>query len=110
MFDEMVDLTEQWLADHSEEKFDDPRGYAAVLVAMQAGLLAMHEHLSRALGADILDSEGYLRMIRALVDFYSRPLLSPELAGQAQAAIDQITQGKHSSPHRRRPAREGNPR
>jgi hypothetical protein len=29
-------------------------------------------------------------MSRALVDFYSSPLLSPELAAQAHAAFDQV--------------------
>jgi TetR/AcrR family transcriptional regulator, regulator of cefoperazone and chloramphenicol sensitivity len=86
MFDEMVELTEQWLARHNPGLSADPRAYAAVLVAMQAGLLAMHDHLSRALGADIFGPEGNVRMAEALVDFYSHPLVSPELAAQAHAA------------------------
>ena len=90
MFDDMVDLAEQWLARHEPGHSQDPRAYAAVLVAMQTGLLALHEHLSRALEADILAPEGHLRMSRALVDFYSNPLLSPELAAQAHAAFEQV--------------------
>ena len=85
MFDDMVDL-----ARHEPGHSQDPRAYAAVLVAMQTGLLALHEHLSRALEADILAPEGHLRMSRALVDFYSNPLLSPELAAQAHAAFEQV--------------------
>lgn len=90
LFDDMVKLGEQWLARHHPDQFDDPRGYVAVLVAMQTGMLAMHEHLSRALGADILSAEGHLRMVSALVDLYSKPLLGPDLAAQAQAAIDRL--------------------
>ena len=90
MFDDMVELAEQWLARHEPGHSQDPRAYAAVLVAMQTGLLALHEHLSRALGADILAPEGHLRMSKALVDFYSSPLLSPELAAQAHAAFEQV--------------------
>ncbi|HJV08161.1 MAG TPA: TetR family transcriptional regulator [Acidimicrobiales bacterium] len=90
MFDDMVELAEQWLAKHNPGHSQDPRAYAAVLVTMQTGLLALHEHLSRALGADIFSPEGHLRMIRAAVDIYSKPLLSPEQAAQARSAIDQI--------------------
>ena len=90
MFDDMVELAEQWLGQHHPVQSDDPRAYAAVLVAMQTGLLALHEHLSRALDADILGPEGHLRMSRALVDFHSHALLDPELAAQARAAFAQL--------------------
>ncbi|GAA3812497.1 TetR/AcrR family transcriptional regulator [Sphaerisporangium flaviroseum] len=89
-FDHMVDLGEEWLTAHGQVDTSDPRAYAAVLVAMQAGLLMMHDHVSRALGADVFTPEGSLRMIRAMVDFYSHALLSPELAAQAQAVLGQL--------------------
>jgi hypothetical protein len=68
----------------------DPHGYSAVLVAMQSGLLMMHSQLSRWLGADIFTAEGHLRLTAAMIEFYSQPLLSPELADQARAAIAQL--------------------
>jgi AcrR family transcriptional regulator len=77
MFDDMVELAEQWLARHHPGQSTDPRAYAAVLVAMQIGMLGMHDHLSRALGADILSPEGHLRMSRGTVDLHSHALLSP---------------------------------
>ena len=90
LFDEMVELAEQWLARHNPGLSADPRAYAAVLVAMQTGMLMFHDDLSRALGADVLSPEGHLRMSRAMVDFYSHALLSPELAAQAHAAYDHL--------------------
>jgi TetR/AcrR family transcriptional regulator, regulator of cefoperazone and chloramphenicol sensitivity len=90
MFDEMVELTEQWLARHNPGQSADPRAYAAVLVAMQSGLLVMHDHLSRALGADVFGPDGHVRMSKAAVDLHSHALLSPELAAQAHAAYDQL--------------------
>ena len=57
---------------------------------MQIGMLGMHDHLSRALGADILSSAGYLRMSRASVDLHSNTLLTTEQAAQAYAAFDQL--------------------
>jgi AcrR family transcriptional regulator len=98
MFDDMVELAEQWLARHEPGHSQDPRAYAAVLVAMQTGLLALHEHLSRALGMDILAPEGHLRMSRALIDFYSSPLMSPELAAQARAAFERVERLQATKP------------
>jgi Transcriptional regulator len=90
MFDEMVALGEQWLKRYYPDHSTDPHACSAVIVAMQIGMLGMHEHLSRALGADILSTEGYLRLSRASVDLYSNPLLTREQAAQAHAAFDQL--------------------
>jgi AcrR family transcriptional regulator len=90
MFDEMVALGEKWLERNNPGQMVDPRAYAALLVAMELGALSLHEQLSRALGADIFSREGHLRLATAKVDFYSKPLLGPELAAQAHAAIKQL--------------------
>jgi AcrR family transcriptional regulator len=103
MFDEMVELTEQWLTDHHPVQVADARGYAAVLVAMETGMLAMHVQLSRALGADIFSSEGHLRMTSAKIDFYSLPLLSPELAAQAHSAIEKLQAAQRATPEPQTP-------
>jgi AcrR family transcriptional regulator len=87
LFDDMVLLTEQWLSKNSPGITEDYRGYAAVLVGMQSGLLAMHDHVSRALGVDIFTADGHLRMAGALADFYSRPLLDPEFVAKARTAM-----------------------
>jgi TetR/AcrR family transcriptional regulator, regulator of cefoperazone and chloramphenicol sensitivity len=90
MFDEMVDLTERWLAEHSQARIRDRRAHAAVLVAMELGALMLREQLSRVLGDDILIPEGNLRFLRARIDFYSQPLLSGELAAQVDTALDHM--------------------
>jgi TetR/AcrR family transcriptional regulator, regulator of cefoperazone and chloramphenicol sensitivity len=92
LYDQMVDLAEDWFAKYNPGEFRDPRASAAVLVAMQTGLLMLHDHVSRALGADVLSGSGHVRMGRALVDFYSHPLLSAEIAEQAHAAYDRLEQ------------------
>ena len=101
VFDEMVELGEAWLDQHHPGQIPDPRGYSAVLVAMQSGLFMMHSQLSRWLGADIFTPEGHLRLTTALIDFYSQPLLSPELADQARATVRHL-QG--TQPATERPA------
>jgi len=90
MFDEMVALGEKWLERNDPGRMVDPRAYAALVVAMELGALSLHEQLSGALGADIFSPEGHLRLATAKVDFYSKPLLGPELAAQAHAAIEQL--------------------
>ncbi len=107
MFDDMVELAEQWLTRYHPGQSADPRAYAAVLVAMQIGMLGMHDHLSRALGADILSPEGHLRMSRGSVDLHSHALLSPDLAAQAMAAFDQLQARTSAAAAQPRPQSEG---
>lgn len=92
MLSELIDLGERWLEDHHPGEMADPPASAALLVAMEIGMLVMREQLSHALGADIFSSEGHLRLARAKLDFYSKPLLSPELVAGAHAALDQLQQ------------------
>jgi len=87
MFDDMVTLTERWIGENAPGVTEDRRAYAAVFVGMQSGMLAMHDHVSRALGADIFTTEGHLRMAGALADFHSHRLLDPEFVAQARAAL-----------------------
>ena len=88
MFDDMVVLTEEWLSKHAPDITDDYRAYAAVLVGMQSGILAMHDHVSRALGVDIFTTDGHVRMAGALADFYSRPLIDSEFAAKIHGAME----------------------
>lgn len=90
MFDDMVDVAEQWFG-----KFlpgpppPDLRAYAAVMVGMQSGFLAMHEHVSRAIGQDVFTAEGHLRITAAFAEFYSRPLIDAELLAKMRGALEQ---------------------
>jgi AcrR family transcriptional regulator len=90
MFDDIVELTEQWISKHAPDVTDDYRGYAAVLVGMQSGMLAMHEHVSRALGVDIFTRDGHLRLAGAMTDFYSHPLLDSDLIARLRNAFEPL--------------------
>lgn len=100
MFSEMVELGERWLEDYHAGQMSDPPAYAALLVAMEIGVLVMHRQLSGALGADIFEPEGHLRLARAKLEFYSKPLLNSELATRALGALDQVEQGAASQGRR----------
>jgi AcrR family transcriptional regulator len=90
MFEQSVAATEAWLAAHRPGLLDDVHASAALMVAMESGLLAMHERLSAALGADVLEEVGHLRLARAKVAFYSTPLVDPELAQRMRRALDAL--------------------
>jgi TetR/AcrR family transcriptional regulator, regulator of cefoperazone and chloramphenicol sensitivity len=110
MFESMVQVGEQYLADMKVET-RDLRAYSAVLCAMQMGVFLMQEQLSRALGVDVRTPEGHARMNRGFVDVFAHPLLTPEQAAQAQAATDRVlehetSRGDTDAPHRKAAHRE----
>jgi hypothetical protein len=92
IFDEMVTLTEQWLARSDTGRGDTPvvdrRSRAALVTAMAAGIPLLHEHVSRALGADIFEPAGDRLVALGLLDIYSHRLLDEETASVAKAGFD----------------------
>ncbi|WP_306208374.1 TetR/AcrR family transcriptional regulator [Actinoplanes sp. RD1] len=91
MFDAMVQQGETWIAT-TDVKTDDPRAYAAVLVALKMGMFILREQISRAIGEDTTEPAGQARMLRASLEIFSRPLVGPELADQMYAALDKFAE------------------
>jgi AcrR family transcriptional regulator len=91
LFDEMVTMTERWMARADEGRSDPPtvdrRIRAALVTAMAAGIPLLHEHVSRALGADVFGPDGDRLMALGLLDIYSHSLISTDLAASAGAAF-----------------------
>ena len=91
LFDQLVDMIEEWLVLADEQRPDPPtvdrRARAAVFNAMVLGVPLMHEHISRVLGVDITSVEGDRLLALALLDLHSHILVTPELAATAQAAL-----------------------
>jgi AcrR family transcriptional regulator len=98
LFDQMVDMSEQWvaLADEGRSESDPPladrRTRAAVFNAMAMGVGIMHEHLSRVLGVDTFSPEGDRQVALALLDIYSHAAISPDLAATARAGLDGLAE------------------
>jgi AcrR family transcriptional regulator len=92
IFEEMVTLTEQWLARADQTRPDPPavdrRIRAALITAMAAGIPLLHEHVSQALGADMFAPEGDRLLALGMLDIYSHALISPETAAAAAAGLD----------------------
>lgn len=90
MFAQLVDMTQQWLVSHRPEVSADPRAYAAVLVAMQLGLLVLHDPMYQVLAVGSPPAAAQLRVTRATVDMHAHALLDAEVADRAYAALDLI--------------------
>ena len=92
VFDEMVELNEDWVAAADRSRPDPPdvdlRTRAAVGTAMALALTVLHPHVSRVVGIDVLSPEGDLVLAHALIDIYSHPMLSQQDAATARAALD----------------------
>jgi AcrR family transcriptional regulator len=92
LFDEMVRLGAQWLADVDRTRPDAPdvapEVRAAVSTAMALSITVLHEHVSRAMGVDVFSPEGDVLLARALIDLYSHPMLSAEDARKALDGIE----------------------
>jgi AcrR family transcriptional regulator len=92
VFDDMVQMCEEWLADADQKRPDppvvDPKARATVITAMALAVAVLREHVARGLGVDLASPEGDRLLARALVDYYSHPLLSLEDAASIQAGLD----------------------
>jgi AcrR family transcriptional regulator len=89
MFDRMLEYGEQWLAT-TDLKVADPRAFVAVLSVMKMSMFTMRDLMSRALGSDVTEPATWARMLQASLDLFSQPLITPEQAMQAQAALDRL--------------------
>jgi AcrR family transcriptional regulator len=99
VFDELVARTEQHLAQRPDAVAGEPpsdlRDRAVVLTAMRLGITVLHEHASRALGADVFDRDGGTRVARA-----GRALLAPAIAGDGTAPAARAGAGRADEPGR----------
>lgn len=88
VFDEMVGLTEAYLADRPGHS--DPHTRAVVYTAMRLGVTVLHEHVARALGEDVFSASAATRVGRATLDITAPDLLPDGLAERARAGLDRL--------------------
>ena len=92
IFEEMVTATELWLARADQARPDPPaverRIRAALVTAMGAGILLLHDQLSLAMGTDMFGPEGDRLLTLGLLDIYSHTIIDAETASAAAAGLD----------------------
>jgi AcrR family transcriptional regulator len=104
LFDDAVAFSEELLErgapGMARPRTEDLHAYATVLTAMSVGMVVLHDHLSRALGADTFTAEGYPRMALATLEILTDDLLSPELVEQTRAALKNMPAAGGQVPHK----------
>jgi hypothetical protein len=65
---------------------------------MKMSMFTMHDLLSRALGVDTAEPEGWCRMLMASVEIFSTPLVAPEHAEVAREALARLQPPPRSQP------------
>jgi AcrR family transcriptional regulator len=86
LFDRLLEYGERWRV-ATELKVDDPDAFIALLAVMKMSVYTMRHQLSRVLGEDVGTPEGWMRIMRASLAVFSTPLLTPEQAEAAWAAL-----------------------
>jgi AcrR family transcriptional regulator len=97
MFDDMIRQGEEWAVANGVET-TDLRAFAAVLVAMQAGVFLLSDAVSRALGVDVRSPAGHVRLMRGFVDVFAAPLITPVQVAQIRAALDETQRRETTHP------------
>jgi AcrR family transcriptional regulator len=92
IFDAMVTMTERSVG-RADEQQPEPaatalRTRAAVMVAMALGIPAFRAHIARTTGADIFSPDGDRELALALLDIYSRPVLTPDQARALRPGLE----------------------
>lgn len=94
MFDEIVDITEEYLKQHSEKPLGDCRAQAAVFTAMKLGVTVLQSHVARALGAAALSGDVIHRVGRAGLDIVSPELVGYDVVDLARDGINRYAKGE----------------
>ncbi|WP_027943998.1 TetR/AcrR family transcriptional regulator [Amycolatopsis taiwanensis] len=91
LFDKLVELGQQWLAEVDEKRSDRPdvpiEKRAVVSAAMTLSIAVLHQHVSRGLGVDVLSPQGAEVLAPILLDLYSHPYLSPQEAAELRSRL-----------------------
>jgi AcrR family transcriptional regulator len=89
LFDRLIEYGERWFAT-TDLKSEDPKAFLAVLSVMKMSMLTSRDLLSRVLGVDTGEPEGFVRVLRASLEIFSTPLVTPEQADLARGALERL--------------------
>lgn len=88
LFEEMVAMTEDLIQrGQFNVQTDDIRAFSTVLTSQALGVLVLHQHVSRSLGADVFTMPGYIRLARATLELYSSPVIPSEMAASMREGL-----------------------
>lgn len=90
LFDRLIEYGERWFVT-TDLKIEDPKAFIAVLSVMKMAMLTSRDVLSRVLGVDTGEPEGWARVLRASLEIFSTPLVTREQADLARTALDGLS-------------------
>jgi AcrR family transcriptional regulator len=90
VFDRLIEYGERWFAS-ADLKVEDPKAFIALLSVMKMSMLTSRDLLSRVLGIDTGEPEGWARVVRASLEIFSTPLITREQAELARTALDGLS-------------------
>lgn len=89
LFDRLIEYGERWFK-AADVKTEDPKAFIAVLSVMKMSMLTSRDLLTRVLGVDTGEPEGWVRVLRASLEIFSTPLVTPEQADLARGALERL--------------------
>ena len=89
LFDRLIEYGERWFTT-ADVKTEDPKAFIAVLSVMKMSMLTSRDLLTRVLGVDTGEPEGWARVLRASLEIFSTPLVTPEQAELARGALERL--------------------
>jgi len=89
LFDRLIEYGEHWFMT-ADAKSEDPKAFIAVLSVMKMSMLTSRDLLTRVLGVDTGEPEGWVRVLRASLEIFSTPLVTPEQADLARGALERL--------------------
>jgi AcrR family transcriptional regulator len=89
LFDRLIEYGERWLTT-ADVKTEDPKAFLAVLSVMKMSMMTSRDLLTRVLGVDTGEPEGWARVLRASLEIFSTPLITREQADLARGALERL--------------------
>ena len=89
LFDGAMESGRTWAA-HADIETDDLDAWLATMIALKIGLFTMRDQVGRVLGEDMNTVAGFRRMVRASIEIFSRPIITPEQTEQVLKALDSL--------------------
>ena len=89
LFDRLIEYGERWFTT-ADVKTEDPKAFIAVLSVMKMSMMTSRDLLTRVLGVDTGEPEGWARVLRASLEIFSTPLVTPEQADLARGALERL--------------------
>ena len=97
IFDAAMESGRTWAA-HADIETDDLEAWLATMIALKIGLFTLRDQVGRVLGEDMNTPAGFRRMVRASIEIFGRPIISPEQTEQVLKVLDSLYPTEEAQP------------